>query len=500
MNTSHKNISLFVQWCLDHPYQVILVVCGISTAATILAGNLEGGTGFPLDDAWIHQTYARNLALTGQWEYIPGETSAGSTSPLWTLLLSIGFLIGLKNPVIWSAILSTIFFYGMVVMFYKILCRMTGATSIGCLAGSLLLALEWHLLWSSGSGMETILYCFLVLSVFNLLLLGKKWLWMGLLAGLCVWVRPDGITLLGPILLVLAWKLYKKETKFISVVEFLLPLVVLLVAYGWVNYSISGNVLPNTFYAKQLEYASVLNQPLWLRLAKVFLVPVSGAGVLLIPVIFYSVKQAITAKNMWLAGVILWFVGYGVLYALRLPMTYQHGRYLFPLIPVYFVIGVFGMLELVRKLKSQGTRRKILAYMMVASGYFYAVLFSIIGAIALTDDIKTINRLMVQPALWIKENTAETAVVAVHDIGAMGYFAERQMIDLAGLINPEVIPFIRDQEKIKEYLIQEKADYLVVFSDWYDELNEFGNTIKTFEWTDGKMVETVEVRGIKLDK
>ena len=500
MNTSHKHFSSFVQWYLDHPYLVILVVCVVSTAATVLVGNLKGGTGFPLDDAWIHQTYARNLALNGHWEYVPGETSAGSTSPLWTLLLSIGFLIGMKNPVIWSAILSTIFFYGMVVMFYKILCRMTGAASIGCLAGSLLLALEWHLLWSSGSGMETILYCSLVLSVFNLLLSGKKWLWMGLLAGLCVWVRPDGITLLGPVLLVLAWMLYKKETKFISVVEFLLPLIVLLVAYGWVNYSISGKVLPNTFYAKQLEYASVLNQPLWLRLVKIFLIPISGAGVFLIPGFIYSVKKAITAKNLWLAGAILWFLGYGLLYALRLPMTYQHGRYLFPLIPVFFVIGVYGSLELAQVVCAHEPRGKKLINLVVACSFCCAILFGIIGVKALVDDNRTINRLMVEPALWIKENTAESAVVAVHDIGAMGYFAEHQMIDLAGLINPEVIPFIRDQEKIKEYLIQEKADYLVVFSDWYDELSDFGKPIKTFEWSDGNRVETVEVRDIKLDK
>ena len=49
--------------------------------------------GFPLDDAWIHQTYARNLAAAGRWEYVPGATSAGSTAPLWTLLLAAGYLL-----------------------------------------------------------------------------------------------------------------------------------------------------------------------------------------------------------------------------------------------------------------------------------------------------------------------------------------------------------------------------------------------------------------------
>ena len=47
--------------------------------------------GFPLDDAWIHQTYARNLAVLGEWSFIPGRPSAGSTAPLWSFLLAVGY-------------------------------------------------------------------------------------------------------------------------------------------------------------------------------------------------------------------------------------------------------------------------------------------------------------------------------------------------------------------------------------------------------------------------
>ncbi len=39
--------------------------------------------GFPLDDSWIYQTYARNLALLGEWAYVPGQPSGGATGPLW---------------------------------------------------------------------------------------------------------------------------------------------------------------------------------------------------------------------------------------------------------------------------------------------------------------------------------------------------------------------------------------------------------------------------------
>ena len=43
---------------------------------------LAAGGSFPLDDSWIHQTYGRNLALNGEWAFLPGKPSAASTSPL----------------------------------------------------------------------------------------------------------------------------------------------------------------------------------------------------------------------------------------------------------------------------------------------------------------------------------------------------------------------------------------------------------------------------------
>ena len=48
----------------------------------------QGVWGFPLDDGWIYQTYARNLARTGQWAFVSGVPSTGSTSVWWTLLLA----------------------------------------------------------------------------------------------------------------------------------------------------------------------------------------------------------------------------------------------------------------------------------------------------------------------------------------------------------------------------------------------------------------------------
>src|SRR5690554_1561411 len=63
--------------------------------------------GFPLDDSWIHLTYARNLAEHREWAFQPGQPSAGSTAPLWTVLLSMGFLLGLA-PYVWTFLVGWI--------------------------------------------------------------------------------------------------------------------------------------------------------------------------------------------------------------------------------------------------------------------------------------------------------------------------------------------------------------------------------------------------------
>jgi hypothetical protein len=55
----------------------------------------------------------------------------------------------------------------------------------------------------------------------------------------------------------------------------------------------------------------------------------------------------------------------------------------------------------------------------------------------------------------------------VHDIGALGFYVQNPLIDLAGLVSPEVVPFIRDESRLAEYMDANAVDYLITFPSFY---------------------------------
>jgi hypothetical protein len=456
---------------------ILLIIVGIGSVIYLGSSIAFGGFGFPLDDAWIHQTYARNLAHHGEWAFIPGESSAGSTAPLWTAALSIGHLIGLYPPswayligiilLAFTAWLSGRWFVERNPMRWSWVLFIAGA-----------IALEWHLVWAALSGMETIALSLLVIICFMLLERGKRRsLGVGVLIGVAVWVRPDAITLLIPAGLALLLRERRSVGELAQQsLELLFGTALLFVPYLYFNFMHSGEVWPSTFFAKQQEYAILRDQPLIGRLGPQFALPFIGAGILLLPGLLSALIRHIRRRR-WLRLVpIIWAASYLGLYAWRLPVTYQHGRYVMPVIPVLFVIGLEGVFMWAQPGARRFWRRVISRAWLTGIGLL-TVGFVVLGARAYRQDVAIIESEMVQTARWLQVNTPPSAVIAAHDIGAIGYFADRELVDLAGSVSPEVIPFMRDEAAIKRYLDRRGADYLVTFPGWYPQLSRHGELV-----------------------
>jgi hypothetical protein len=69
-------------------------------------------------------------------------------------------------------------------------------------------------------------------------------------------------------------------------------------------------------------------------------------GIFLLPGFVYLLVDTFRSRHWRLFSAGLWFLGYAAIYALRLPVTYQHGRYLMPAMPVFFVLGMVGTARL----------------------------------------------------------------------------------------------------------------------------------------------------------
>src|SRR5262245_3603559 len=94
-------MSAFLKRAAAHPALLFWGAAGLSVLVYLGVSAAGGAAGFPLDDAWIHQTYARNLGTRGEFAFIPGQPSAGSTSLLWTGLLAIGYTLRVE-PQVWA--------------------------------------------------------------------------------------------------------------------------------------------------------------------------------------------------------------------------------------------------------------------------------------------------------------------------------------------------------------------------------------------------------------
>ncbi len=464
--------STALNWQIES-WVLLAVAALLAVLFYLLVSKLIFAIGFPLDDAWIHLTYARNLAEHGEWAFQLGQRSAGSTAPLWTVLLSVGFLLRLA-PYVWTYLLGWLLLTLAAVSAEQLARKLVATYRSRVPWAGLFFVFAWHLTWSAVSGMETLLHSLLILVVLGALLTGsRRYLEMGVLAGLSIWVRPDGLTLLGPVLFVAllseeSWRLRAQ-----AVGKTLLGFGSLLFPYLLFNLAFSGNPMPNTFYAKQAEYQAYwLSKPLGERVSE-YLWPILASPFLaLIPAAAWWIIRNMRTRNWASWASLIWFLGYIGTYFLRLP-AYQHGRYLIPAFPIMYLWGVLGFLELTSS--SKLSRHLVASWRILALVLVLA--FQFIGARQNAYDVFLIESEMLRTAKWVQENLPADAKLAVHDIGALGFFVTNPLVDLAGLTSPEVIPFIRDEARLAEYLDANQVDYLITFPSFYPQLTARGRSV-----------------------
>jgi len=471
-----------------HFRHVVLVLAALVSLAFVVAMGWfayysNNGFGFPLDDPWIHLQFAENLAEYGAFSYYRDEiVTSGSTAPFYTLILTVGLIVT-ENEIVLSYVLGILMYLSATILFLKITENTFPGRSWLAFSGVFLMALEPRLHWAALSGMETTLFIALLLAALYSYLT-KRPLALGISAGLLLWTRPEAVIFFGALIADLAFKTFvtgRPEKRGLDESAWLMKsaLVVILFGVGYLlfNFLLSGSLLPNTYAAKLKYYSGTgRNFP-----EEVFRYLTGGHLIILAPFCGVGIIRTIAhlARRNYSTGIIplLFVIGMFTAYWIKLPYLYQNGRYVMPLLPFYLLLGLVGIewtftrgigslrFPFGEKLSSK-IGVALLGIIIVQFGY---------GTWKERDSYqescKYISDRQVKTGHWIREHLPETAVIATHDVGAIAYYSQRKIVDMVGLVTPEIIPRIGNMELLKEFLREQGVTHLALLRNWFEVVN-----------------------------
>ncbi len=426
-----------------------------------------GLSGFPLDDPWIHFQFARNLAEGHGFAYNPDVPVAGSTAPLWTLLLAAAFVLFGSHPVLAKAI-GIAAALATALLARRLASTWTGFPALGLLAG-VVTALAAPLVWGALSGMEVALAALLVTAALLAHTAERERL-TALLLGLAALARPESILLVPLVWLSRPVTLRRTAVLFAVVGALLAPAV----AFNLVT---AGAPWPATASAKieggLVGWLSGTREPLATLLAgrpwqfeAGWAETLWGANVLL-PLLLlpglWILWRRLGRLALPAAGLVLQPLGMALLAPYRGP-AFQEGRYAAHLLPLAIAVAVMALIPLAGRPRLGRTA----AVALLAAG-----LAALPGAaLRYAWAVQNIDAMQVHLGHWAVDHTPRGARLGLNDVGAIAFVSRREVIDLMGLVTPAIIPYRRDGEAgVLRYLERSCPDYLIIFPAWFPELS-----------------------------
>lgn len=454
----------------------------------LLAGWLflrDCGPGFPLDDAWGHLVYGRAVALGEGFEYNPGQPEAGVSAPLWTLLTALP--AGVVEWAGWPARPD-----GLVRLIGGLLGLLAAgvgwrlAERVGswpaCFA-AVLLTVDPLLLASRFSGMELPLFALLTLLLVESLLDQRPGR-AGLLAGLALLTRPEGLALAGITLIVAAVRRWPLR-------QVLVPLVVCALPFAAWNGWVAGQPWPTTWSNK---FEPVAQAGAALAVLAALMHDTGWAWALLPLVIIGAVAIAGTVPRL---PQLLLYVALvpliGVLLTRPMPLGFDPPRvpfywerYALIAWPPLLLLLATGAASVARTAWAGLRCRPIAALALIAPAAVAGLLARHLPGHALevsrrfAAECADVEALNVAAGDWIDAHLPPGAVVAAHDAGAIRYFGRRPVIDLWGNNDHQLNDLLaaqaaardeasarRAQMEVEGYLKRKHPDALAVFPALY---------------------------------
>lgn len=204
---------------------------------------------------------------------------------------------------------------------------------------------------------------------------------------------------------------------------------VLLVLYGsyfaW-RYIYYDHLLPNTFYAK-VEPTSALYQRgldyVWTYGLRYQLLPLlGGVAVLLTNVrLRWDGAYILALTAAMLAGVVI-----------EGGDDFPYGRMVIPILPLVYIAGLAGLATLLARISTSAIQSGAIAAAVLTLG----ALSLFRGSLEFAGPIESERQGQQERALlatWMSNNTPPDYTIAAFAVGAIGYYGDRDVLDLLGL-------------------------------------------------------------------
>ncbi len=468
-----------------------ILLFGQLLSAVLFVAPWTRSFGFPLDDAWIHHVIARTFATTGTLGYHAGAHGSGATSYLWASLLAIGHLVG-ANPVVFTSVLGACaaltagqFLLELVAGDEPIRLHHVALTLLACAGGDFT--------WFSFSGMEATLVVALSLGAIAMALRAeghpaeRRAAWTaGILAGLSALARPDFVPLGALLAALLCWR----RRKLAGALPIAVPWLFACLLYFGSNAILTGQPMPATLRGRRwLWIDSTEVHPTAIRLAldfafawayrlrqftlgtsadALFWVTAGLAGA--------GLCAAVRERRRGLLLTVAWTGLHVLLFVVVLPVPGHGGRYQ-PLVPVVFVVlAAYGLSRVVAAMAERARISQGRAAGISLAG------FAIVMANAWWEwrgahrDAVTHVRLVEEATGSFVRDLPKDARIASFDVGAIGYFSGRKLLDLGALTDPRVVDVLR-RDAVAELLREERISHLVLPSGeegTFPDLSNFG--------------------------
>jgi hypothetical protein len=402
------------------------LLLGLLLPLYVLCVNMWRVHWFTYDDSYISFRYAVNLVEGHGLVYNPGQYIEGYTNFLWTVLVAAGLKVGI-DPHVTVKVLGAASAIGTLIVVYKLSARLMPYKTLPCVA-TWLLASSSTFSGYAVFGLETIGFVFFItlgtLLMFREVERGEGFPWSGLVFALAGLTRPEAPMYAGIPMLLLGRRFFSRQ----NILRGVVFATVLGVHMVW-RHSYYGEWLPATLSAKtgdwSRQYEGGKNYILsWIH----------HAG----PIVFFSLFGfAIGLAKKHRETLTLGFVFVGVCgYLLLIGGDWmKYFRFMAPGEPYCFVLVCLGIRTIV-----QSHSKPAWLAMLVFAAYIVPLRLNHLEEAQrkwLLEEKVFWDRAAGQTAEWLV-TYGKPGVIAIGDIGYVGYRTNYPLLDLLGLVDPVI--------------------------------------------------------------